>query len=307
MSDEVRDLIFYIHGVTPRRDPAPHTTIYKSLNDGIRGFNPHWPTTFHGAEWGWNPGEETSVDQELLSQAQNQLGHRVLPEINNAKDFSLNPSRLAINQLRELSFFGYSDMFYYTSNTGKEAVRAAICKQLYSFVQKQRALDDRPLRLTLVGHSMGGVIAFDLLFHLFHPEVPPYSQHCFVHQSGKDESLHLRALAISGELKLRRLITLGNPLSSMALRHSRVVEAIAAGEKLNPLHYGLVPDETLPGPRWQNLWDLDDPLSWPVAPLMNNDSKVVSDVYVNVSDWISKAHYAYWTSKAAHKAIAERW
>jgi hypothetical protein len=56
-----------------------------------------------------------------------------------------------------------------------------------------------------------------------------------------------------------------------------------------------------------NIWDRDDPLAWPVEPLMDTSSGTVSDVYVNVSDWITKAHNAYWTSKAAHKAIAKGW
>jgi hypothetical protein len=100
---------------------------------------------------------------------------------------------------------------------------------------------------------------------------------------------------------------MGNPLTAMAFRHSRVVEAVAAGEKLNPEHYGLHADPDLPGPRWINLWDRDDPLAWPVEPLMDSDHGVVKDIYVNVSDWITKAHGAYWSSKAVHTAIAEHW
>ncbi|MGA0333125.1 MAG: hypothetical protein ACO3NW_04135 [Kiritimatiellia bacterium] len=306
MSD-VRDVVFYIHGVTPRREPAPHLAIYREFHEGVGKLNPGWPQNFSGAEWGWNPGQQTPTDQELLSQAQLQLGEQVLPAVFTAKDFSLNPGRLALNQLREINFFGFSDMFYYTSDTGKEAVRAAICRQLLSFVEKEFQRSGPELRLTFVGHSAGAVIAFDLLFHLFHPPEAPYSQHCFVDQSGKQESLRLRELSQSGKLKLRRLITFGNPLTAMALRHSRVVEIFAAGERLNPAHYGLTPDPELPGARWLNLWDLDDPLAWPVEPLLYNDQQAVEDVYVNVSDWITKAHNAYWSSKASHRAVAERW
>lgn len=303
----IRDLVYYLHGVTPRRDPSPHSEIYRQFHQGLRALNPYWPESFDGAEWGWNPGTDTPKDQELLSQAQNQLGNRVLPLISAAKDFSLNPSRLVLNQLRELTFYGFSDMFYYTSDTGKEAVRSAICRQLLGYLDKQSTDNGQPLRLTLIGHSAGAVIAFDLLFHLFHPPEPPYTHHCFVDQEGKEESMRLREIAQSGKLQLRRLITFGNPLCSMALRHSRVVEAVAAGERLNPDHYGLVPDDELPGARWLNIWDLDDPLAWPVEPLMDNDNGMVSDVYIDVSDWISKAHNAYWTSKQVHKAVSERW
>jgi hypothetical protein len=304
---EPNDILFYIHGVTPNRTPAPHRALYRQLNDGITALRSDWPQTYSGAEWGWSPGENTPHDQELLSQAQNQLGHRVLPAVSNAKDFNINPARIALNQLRELNFYGFSDMFYYTSETGKQAVRSAIARQLLTFVNEQQPSPEKPVRISIIGHSAGCVIGLDLLFHLFHPEQAPYTSHCFVDGAAQDEAADLRRMARDGSLQIRRLITLGNPLAAMAFRHNRVVEAIAAGEKLNPAHYGLIPDDTLPGPRWINIWDRDDPLAWPVEPLMNTDSGAVKDVYVNVSDWITKAHSAYWTSKATHKAIAERW
>ena len=104
----MKEVVYYIHGVTPRKEPIPHHDLYGKLNKGVRSFNPAWPETFSGAEWGWNPGTDTSHDQQLLSQAQMQLGSRVLPEISEAKDFSLNPARIALNQLREINFYGFS-------------------------------------------------------------------------------------------------------------------------------------------------------------------------------------------------------
>jgi len=302
-----KELIFYIHGVTPDRMPTPHTSTYRKLHEGIGSVREDWPSAFSGAEWGWNPGAETPKDQQLLSQAQNQLGQRVLPAVQNAKDFSLNPARLALNQLRDITFYGFSDMFYYTSGTGKEAIRGEIARQVLTEVKRLRDPSGDPVRITLMGHSAGCVIALDLLFHLFHPNEAPYTQHCYVDQTGREEAETLRQFAQDGHLTLRRLITLGNPLATMAFRHSRVVEAFAAGEKLNPAHYGFVKDDDLPGPRWMNIWDLDDPLAWPVEPLVDTTSGTVKDVYVNVSDWITKAHNAYWESKAVYRAIAERW
>jgi hypothetical protein len=303
----MEDLIFYIHGVTPQENPGPHHAIYQRFHDGVKSFSPDWPAQFHGAEWGWNPGIDTPKDQELLSQAQRQLGNRILPAVDQARDFSINPGRLALNQLREINFYGFSDMFYYTSEMGKESVRGNICRQFLYFLDQEGLSQDQAKRVTLIGHSAGAVIAFDLLFHLFHPDHPPYSNHCFVDHDAKAESLKLREFAQSGQLQLRRLYTMGNPLTAMALRHNRVVEAFAAGEKLNPEHYGFVPAVELPGPRWLNLWDLDDALSWPVEGLMDTDSGMIKDVYVNVSSWITRAHNAYWNSGTAHKAVAEHW
>ncbi len=303
----MENLVYYIHGVTPQQNPGPHHSMYRQFHQAVKTVHPDWPDQFDGAEWGWNPGADTPADQELLAQAQHQLGQRVLPAVEAAKDFSLNPARLALNQLREINFYGFSDMFYYVSNSGKESIRAAICRQLLAFLEKEGISESSPKQITFIGHSAGAVIGFDLLFHLFHPTFPPYSNHCFVDHDAKAQSLKLRELAQSGQLKLRRLFTMGNPLTAMALRHNRVVEAIAAGEKLNPEHYGFLPDADLPGPRWLNLWDLDDALSWPVEALMDTDNGMVKDVYVNVSSWITRAHNAYWTSGNAHNAIAENW
>jgi hypothetical protein len=302
----MKEAVFYIHGVTPVEAPVPHHNTYAGFHQGVSRLVPEWPSLFGGAEWGWNPGADTSHDQQLLSQAQRQLGNRVIPAIGEAKDFSLNPARLALNQLRQVMFYGFSDVFYYTSNTGKEAVRTTICEQLVTFLQQQK-IEQEPIRISFVGHSAGAVIAFDLLFHLFHPMEPPYDSHCFIDPEQHEVAKQLRCWADAKQLQLRRLITMGNPLSSMAFRHSRVVEAIAAGEHLDPSHYGLNPDENLPGPRWINLWDLDDPLAWPVEPLMDTEQQTVADVYVNVSDWVTKAHNAYWTSKTAFKAVADHW
>lgn len=303
---EFQEVVFYIHGVTPARLPTPHKSLYRSLHEGVAAEHPDWPDLFTGAEWGWNPDEEAPHGQQLLNQAQNQLGQRVLPAVSAAKDFSLNPARLAVNQLREINFFGFSDMFFYTSKTGKEAVRAAVCRQLLDFLQHYEE-KDTPVRLTLVGHSAGCVIGMDLLYHLFHPDRPPHNAHCFVESEAREEARRLRQWADEGRLRPRRLITLGNPLSAMAFRHTRVVEIIAGGETLDPAPYGLIPDDDLPGPRWINIWDRDDPLAWPVEPLMDTTSQTVRDVYVNVSDLITKAHGAYWTSKAVHRAIAKNW
>ena len=302
----MKEAIYYIHGVTPTEAPMPHFDTYAAFQKSVSAYQSDWPELFGGAEWGWNPGADTSHDQELLSQAQRQLGNRIIPALGDAKDFSLNPARLALNQLRQIMFFGFSDMFYYTSSTGKQAVRTTICKQLVEFLEKQN-IREEPIRLSYVGHSAGAVIAFDLLFHLFHPTGHPFRSQCFIPPEDNEHSNILREWSDSGHLKFRRLITMGNPLCSMAFRHSRVVEAVAAGEHLNPDHFGMVPDEELKGPRWVNLWDLDDPLAWPVEPLMETERDTVADIYVNVSDWVTKAHNAYWTSKAAHKAVAEHW
>ncbi len=299
----MRDVIAYIHGVTPEEAPGPHASIFQQLHQAVASLHEGWPADFLPIEWGWSRREGTPRSEELLSQAQRQLGKRMLPTVASAKDFSINPGRLAVDQLREINFFGFSDMFYYCSESGKHAIRRAVCEQLAGYMNGE----EEPIRITWIGHSAGAVIAQDLLFHLYSPDELLPNRHAFVGGEGDELALQLRELAQSGQLLLRRLVTLGNPLGVMSLRHDRVLETLAAGEGLNPAHYGCVVDEELPGPRWMNIWDRDDPLAWPVEPLFHTGNETVKDVYVNVSDWITRAHNSYWSSKAVHKAIAERW
>jgi len=80
--------------------------------------------------------------------------------------------------------------------------------------------------------------------------------------------------------------------------------------QLDPADYGLTADPfgaNLKGPRWINIWDRDDPIAWPVEPLMQGDDAVVKDEYVDLSDLVSQAHGLYWESEKVHRSIGAAW
>ena len=208
-------------------------------------------------------------------------------------------------------------MFYYVSAQGKQAIRLSVARQLLNHVNRVRRRDPAAkISLTLLGHSAGSVIAFDLLFYLFFKN--PGNKHVFI-----DENIvnipaatakgirELRNMARSGRLRIRRLITFGSPITPFACRNDTVVQILADDGQLDPADNGLTANpegfDTLKGPRWINLWDKDDPIAWPVEPLMLPDANVVKDIVVDVSDFTSKAHDAYWESKKVHKIIADTW
>jgi hypothetical protein len=56
-----------------------------------------------------------------------------------------------------------------------------------------------------------------------------------------------------------------------------------------------------------NLWDKDDPIAWPVQPLMLESPDVVKDIYVDVSDDVTNAHSAYWENEDFQDAVASQW
>jgi hypothetical protein len=129
-----------------------------------------------------------------------------------------------------------------------------------------------------------------------------------------DEGLQrLAEMARQGMLRIRRLFTFGSPITPLACRSDRVLEILAADQRFDPSSYGLDRQlrdgASLEGPRWINLWDRDDPIGWPVEPLMQEASaeQFVKDVYVDVSDLVSKAHDRYWRSRVVHQVIAGHW
>ncbi len=315
------EIVFYIHGVTPVDEVQLHTADYNALHNGIRaaGVDPMWPSLAEcgGAEWGWNYDGGEAKSHKALAAAQRVYGSRLLPIVREQNDFSWRfLERRVVDSLRKTVFYGFGDMFYYVSREGKWAVRLEVAKQILEHIDRRRGDSGRPLSLTLLGHSAGAVVAFDFLYYLFSQRKTGYLNSAGETKKTRSdarrcrERLHeLSELASSQQLRLRRLVTFGSPVGFLTFRSDAVVEILARNGRLRPADYGLdsrlQEDEPLAGPRWINIWDKDDPIAWPVAPLM--DSPLVDDVYVDVSDAVADVHTAYWESKRVHEAIAQRW
>lgn len=321
---EPYEMVVYIHGVMNDRRGRSHRPEYDALHKGISAHLQAraWrEATVVGVEWGWNfAGRARPRSHELLTTAQNRLGGRALAALKSQGDFTLNPLRHVVNGFRPLMLYGFGDMFYYVSADGKQAVRLAVTEQIVRALRPAlRRSPVPPISLTLIGHSAGSVVALDFLFHLFFRN--PGGRHVFLQegsgrrvQSAASELDRLRALARRHRLRVRRLITMGSPITPLAHRSDAVLEILARGDRLDPADYGLDRHPSgfgapLVGARWINVWDKDDPIAWPVEPLMGaaSGSRVVQDVYVDVSDLASKAHDRYWTSRAVHRELASRW
>jgi hypothetical protein len=334
-----RETVIYIHGVSRSLEGRRHDE-YRRLHDGIRTFNPAFPESYLGIEWGWNSGTEPKPrGHELLTDAQRQLGARAVAAVGDVREFTLNPARAILNGMRPLLMFGFADMFYYVSNDGKNDVRRAVARQIIDHLEP--AADDL-ISLTLIGHSAGSVVAFDLLFHLFYvpPDkrtpaersratvpadaVPPEAArpHVFLRplQTTRPAEARrtaaalqtLRRLARQDRLRIRRLITLGSPISLMAFRSNALLAILARGGRVDSALHGLARapqgfGDDLQNPRWINIWDKDDLVAWPVEPMMTGGGLIVKDEYVDVSDSVGGAHDAYWDSPRVHRLIAQRW
>ena len=127
------------------------------------------------------------------------------------------------------------------------------------------ALADNPDCITVIGHSLGSVIAFDYLM-------------------GFKEAWHLPE-----SVKVRALITMGSPIPLFTTMMRHPVSDVTL-----PPNIG----------QWDNLIDPHDGVARFCKPhfyRMDN----MRDVLVNSGFWMISSHCGYWSSKSTAKAIAE--
>ena len=323
MSNKNNEYLIYIHGDSQNNNQS-HNKQYDHLHDGIQSVQNDFPNRLVweqanrcNVEWGWNYDQAISPESDrLLAEAQDKFSDKILPQIKDKTDFTLNPARVALSPLRKLMLKGFSDMFYYSSRDGKSSIRETVSSQILQSI-KQPLQTDEPISLTFLTHSAGSVVAFDFLFYLFAPE-EILKEHEFIeieNDSHAEQTLKdfekLRTLADNKKLRVRRLVTFGSPISMLAFRSNAVIKILAQGDRLNPDYYGFEENSTifgepLQGPRWINFWDKDDIISWPVSSLMKESSNI-TDIYLDAGDGILSVHNKYWNDKTMHKKIAAHW
>ena len=338
----VHEVFVYVHGVTPRGQKS-HAQQYADLHNAITArasnLNPpkQIPPQYCGVEWGWDPTNGQGKSHQLLDKAEEELGTRALAAASAPSDWTINPMRIAVDKFRGLMMFNFADMFYYASQDGKNALRYATANSIIEHLRGLNVdLDNDAVSLTLIAHSAGSVVAFDFLFALFYR---PRQARDFIDPalvktgpsekgpaaaSSPDEverTLNdldrLKALAEAGRLRARRLFTFGSPVTPLAFRADSLLNILARddndprGNRVDGAEYGLTTNgrfaDPLSNPRWVNFWDKDDPIAWPVEPLMRQAGAEVKDVYIDVSDSVTKAHESYWANEEFHRLIAQHW
>ncbi len=297
----------FIHGITPGEEPGSHDGDYKALLGLVNGElasrgKPALPwAEAVRVEWGWESGQSAENDR-FLAQAEKAIGREAFAAQDAAWDFTLNPARALHSQIRKSFLYGFSDLFYYVSQDGERAVRNHVFGQIS---QRLNALPaGQNLSLTLFTHSAGTVIAHDLLYHLFGSTAKAAAGV----QGLQDLHGALAALG-AGRLRVRRLFTMGSPITPLIFRADALLLKAANGQKLDPADLGLAADPALPGPRWVNFWDKDDVISYPLAfnYLPSGGAPVVEDCYTDIGDFFPAVHGQYWTASPVAARMAEVW
>lgn len=303
---EWREIPVMIHGIDPSDTPKPHDDSYHKLLNNMKKALKDKSQQLEApikVEWGWPSGQVDSTGapfaDEILADVQRDVWNRVDPVVDAAPfDITINPVwRKMANVGRKMFILGIGDMFYYTSPNGKKAVRKHVFNYIKAQLLERYAHDPKPVSLTVIGHSAGSVICHDLLYHLYRPD----EQKCH------PELLDARRLIAEKKLRIRRLFTIGSPITPLILRSEPLMLRLKGPKPtpLSPADLGFLPDEQLSGPRWVNFWDKDDVISCPVA-CFYEDNKIVIDQYVDVGSGPS-SHIEYWSSTETASLMAKYW
>ena len=140
--------------------------------------------------------------------------------------------------------------------------------------------------LTLIGHSLGSVIASDYVWdHTRHAERPYYlSEH---------------------HLALKNMFTLGSPLAIYALRDNPGADERTLAESLDS------PIQVDPqGGVWVNIYDPHDPIAFPLQPIRSYGRAGVIDCPVHAGNWLTAwnlaSHVGYWRSLEVAQIIGRK-
>ena len=282
------EVTVFIHGIVGRTY-GPHTDDYRAFHEGLSDAGVSLPPFEAAAnvEWGWPT--PVAGDSDQLALAQVQLGATI-----EAADRKDTLPRRFLKPLRDLVFYGWSDIAYYLDDGGKANVRKVVWTSIMRHFPT-----DVPVNITLVGHSAGALIAHDFLFFLFSGMRDERRLH-YAPDSNWDEAAE--------NWRIRRLVTLGSPFTPLLVRSADLVKKISAGPGpwLDPAVIGFDREPHGGGrPLWLNVWDVHDILSYPAEGAYATDR--VMDLFPDHSDRPTKAHNRYWTSGKVHRAIAAAW
>ncbi len=143
---------------------------------------------------------------------------------------------------------------------------------------------------SLIAHSLGSVIAFDYLFHLFAKDM------LFVADEEATPALIKRL-----KDNFHSLFTMGSPIALFMLRKSKLW---ASHKKFHNIINPVLGTQRI----WLNFYDEQDIIAYPLSALfkkgIENAEKVIRDVAVNTGATPFDSHISYWKNPDVAKEIA---
>ena len=292
----------FIHGITPEPKPESHAPLFA---DFLRRVNAALtargkPTLTEPGimvEWGWEGSH--GVDRDLAA-AEDALAQRIFRVFPPRRGLG-NPLHRFADEIRRYFIYGFADLAYYTAAAGQKAIRANVFDHLGEQIDKLQAgagKGQRPISLTFITHSAGTVIGHDFLYYLFETDGGLFGL-------GLEKA---RKLVRKGALRVRRLFTMGSPITPLVFRDDAAIRTIKNGGCLDGERIGLRTGDGFPNPRWVNIWDRDDIFSYPLAPLYcvpGDGDPLIVDVHFDLGPTFPKVHRAYWESVDVVNTLAD--
>jgi len=191
--------------------------------------------------------------------------------------------------LRQMLVTGFDDALLYLSqhwhNDIKSRLRQAILQE-GRYLRQQ--YPEGPLFVSIVAHSLGAVIAYDVCYDFF-TEITHFLEEI---KPSQPDASPPEVLAL--DLELSNLFTMGSPLAIWSLTHDPAKQ-----------WYRDRPVEVRPGGVWYNFYGCWDPIALPLAPIYPDLAR--EGVLCDFRVWSGlNAHSGYWTCRPVAQRIAER-
>jgi len=274
------NVLIMIHGITLETYPLTHQADYDQILQGLTKDTPALAGAFAQkifVEWGHRPPDtataELRPDQRIMDAENtlhnlagfdavradhNPLNHTIEPmehPIETVVDTAISVGTSPIKEV--VAMYGFTDVFYYVSVDGEQAVRSTVYHQILSQID---ALRNQPqVCLHIYGHSLGITVAHDFLYGLFAPDhVPGYYIQAATPQD-KDDYEYWRGRAQAGTLSLGSFSCTASQLCLMTMRKQSMVDMLAAGQTLDPSVIGVRADKV----HWRLFYALIDVLGYP--------------------------------------------
>lgn len=160
------------------------------------------------------------------------------------------------------------------------------CAAALSTVSAAERDTDGYAPLTVIGHSLGSVIASDYVWDHTRGASKPY----WLPQHG---------------LSLKNMIIMGSPMALYALRNNPHADQEALAASLD------APVQVDPrGGLWLNLFDPQDPIAFPLQPIQSYARAGVVDCAIRAGNWLTTwnpaSHVGYWRSAQVAGAIGRK-
>jgi len=192
--------------------------------------------------------------------------------------------RAAFDRIRQQIITSVSDVLVYESDFWRTKIRDMLVDKIKPYVRTHDPV-------TVIGHSLGSVVAFDTVYY---------------------NSRHNRDW-LEAEFKVANLFTLGSPLAlftlelddDSGLQKPRYFPAEATPKDLNPTNTNPDLQPVSDKGVWLNFLDAQDLIGYPLQLLFKDKFKL-EDILVQTGTDPIKAHSEYWRNNEVATRIAER-